>query len=616
MASTYSDRLRLELIANGEKNGTWGETTNVNLGTLLEEAISGYVSVSLSDADYTLTTQNGGTDEARNAVVRFTGTLTNIRDITIPTKEKVYIMRNDTSGGFALRVKVSGGTTYVYVPNGQAVLFYCDGANPKPGPTAIQGKLVISDSTDPTKRVTVDVSGITTGTTHALTLPDGPGAILVDSATQNISGKTMTGNFAAGGYKMTGLGDGSAAGDSAALSQVQSGLVSWGIAAGTVDAITLAVTPIVVQNAASTGMLLRFRATGANATTTPTLTVGSNDPLVITRYTGVALAAGDIPGAGYECLVMYNHTDLKWVLLNPYIQRTSTSDVLTGTDANKAVTADALAALWEDGGDIASGNDIVLPEGGVFRITGTTQINTITLTPSSRAGRIVWLRFAAACTLNDDQDDIFLPGGADITTATGDMAAFLHLGSNKFKCIAYVKDNGKAVVETVDTPPAWEYIETIDLSAETSTTDLSAYRAVRLTLSNVRPATGGQVLRCRITTSGAPTTSITTGYEGSIATYSTTAVSTAAAPTDGELTSVGVGDTTGEGTLSGQILLTNFSATRPTAIQADLVWGDNTGAFRACDTKLWQTTAEAAYRVRLSFTGATTTGTCIVEGMT
>ena len=40
MSSTYSPNLRLELIANGEQSGTWGNTTNTNLGTLLEQAIT------------------------------------------------------------------------------------------------------------------------------------------------------------------------------------------------------------------------------------------------------------------------------------------------------------------------------------------------------------------------------------------------------------------------------------------------------------------------------------------------------------------------------------------------------------------------------------------------
>jgi hypothetical protein len=40
MASTYST-LKIELIGTGEQQGTWGSTTNVNLGTALEEAIVG-----------------------------------------------------------------------------------------------------------------------------------------------------------------------------------------------------------------------------------------------------------------------------------------------------------------------------------------------------------------------------------------------------------------------------------------------------------------------------------------------------------------------------------------------------------------------------------------------
>ena len=68
MSSTYSPNLRLELIANGEQSGTWGNTTNTNLGTLLEQAITGITTIAMSDVDVTLTTTNGATDQARSAV--------------------------------------------------------------------------------------------------------------------------------------------------------------------------------------------------------------------------------------------------------------------------------------------------------------------------------------------------------------------------------------------------------------------------------------------------------------------------------------------------------------------------------------------------------------------
>jgi len=74
MPSTYSPSLKLELIADGEQPGTWGQTTNTNLGTLLEQAITGVVTIVMTNADYTLTDLNGLSDEARNAVLVVTGT--------------------------------------------------------------------------------------------------------------------------------------------------------------------------------------------------------------------------------------------------------------------------------------------------------------------------------------------------------------------------------------------------------------------------------------------------------------------------------------------------------------------------------------------------------------
>jgi hypothetical protein len=74
MASTYSPNLRVELIGTGDQAGTWGSTTNNNLGTLLENAVSGYVSVSVTSANQALTALNGANDQARNAVLALTTT--------------------------------------------------------------------------------------------------------------------------------------------------------------------------------------------------------------------------------------------------------------------------------------------------------------------------------------------------------------------------------------------------------------------------------------------------------------------------------------------------------------------------------------------------------------
>ena len=109
MASTYSDKLRLELISAGDQSGTWGDTTNTNLGTLIEEAIAGVSTIAMGDANQTLTANNGVTDEARKMVLKLTGTLTATREVVVPSKEKIYVVHNAATGG-KVHVKTSGVT--------------------------------------------------------------------------------------------------------------------------------------------------------------------------------------------------------------------------------------------------------------------------------------------------------------------------------------------------------------------------------------------------------------------------------------------------------------------------------------------------------------------------
>jgi hypothetical protein len=125
MASSYSSNLRLTKPATGELSGTWGDVVNTDL-ELIEDAISGYVSVAMGDANTTLSTSNGAADEARNMVVQVTGAHTAVRDLIIPAAEKVYIVKNATTGGYAVTVKVSGQTG-ASVPNGACRLLFCNG---------------------------------------------------------------------------------------------------------------------------------------------------------------------------------------------------------------------------------------------------------------------------------------------------------------------------------------------------------------------------------------------------------------------------------------------------------------------------------------------------------
>ena len=110
MSSTYSTNLAIELMGAGDQAGNWGSTTNTNLGTLIEQAISGVVTQAMVDADQTITIPNGATGVARNMFIECTGALTAARSLIVPTNKKLYFISNATTGGFAITVKVSGQT--------------------------------------------------------------------------------------------------------------------------------------------------------------------------------------------------------------------------------------------------------------------------------------------------------------------------------------------------------------------------------------------------------------------------------------------------------------------------------------------------------------------------
>lgn len=126
MPSTYSN-LKIELMATGEKTTTWGDITNVNLGTALEEAIVGSADVTFASGNVTLTlTNTNASQTARNVRLRCTGTTGGARNLVVPSIEKPYIVRNDCAD--AITVKTAAGTG-VAVPAGKTMWLYVDGTN-------------------------------------------------------------------------------------------------------------------------------------------------------------------------------------------------------------------------------------------------------------------------------------------------------------------------------------------------------------------------------------------------------------------------------------------------------------------------------------------------------
>lgn len=128
MASTYSSNLRVELQANGENSTTWGTKMNTSL-QMLEAGIAGRASITHDDtASYTLSTANGSADEARCMIKNIGGALTAARNAVVPTVSQTHIVKNATTGGYAVTVKTSGGTG-IAIPNGKTTILFCDGTN-------------------------------------------------------------------------------------------------------------------------------------------------------------------------------------------------------------------------------------------------------------------------------------------------------------------------------------------------------------------------------------------------------------------------------------------------------------------------------------------------------
>ena len=134
MPSTYSPNLRIELIATGEQAGTWGNTTNTNLGTLIEDAIAGYVSVSVTSANQALTANNGTADQSRNMVINLTTTTSANFNVYIPPAEKFYVIRNSSAYQATVFCStVLGNTTAagtgVAIPAGNETIVFSDATN-------------------------------------------------------------------------------------------------------------------------------------------------------------------------------------------------------------------------------------------------------------------------------------------------------------------------------------------------------------------------------------------------------------------------------------------------------------------------------------------------------
>ena len=175
--TNFSPLLGLALPTTGDLDGTWGATVNDSITQLLDSAVAGTTTLSV-DADVTLSTTNGASNQARNAVLLWTASNgATTRNITAPAQSKAYVVINSGTGSVVLRG--AGPTTGITVVTGERCLAAWNGSD----------FVKISSSAQAYPGAGVAVS---TGTVWAASLPAPSSAVVGITDTQTLTNKRVT----------------------------------------------------------------------------------------------------------------------------------------------------------------------------------------------------------------------------------------------------------------------------------------------------------------------------------------------------------------------------------------------------------------------------------------
>jgi hypothetical protein len=337
MASTYSN-LKIELIGTGDQSGTWGVTTNTNLGTAIEEAITGSADVTFASADVTLTLSNTNTSQtARNLRLNLVGTVGAAQNLIVPNIEKQYIVNNTL--GYDITIKNSTGTG-VAVPAGKSMIVFNTGTNVVEVVTALATGTVIPVANGGT--------GVTTSTgTGSVVLSASPtltGTPLAPTATPG----TNTTQIATTAFVQNVAGSlGTLSSQNANAVAITGGAIN-GTTVGTTTAAAGAFTSLSANSVTSLGETTTVSATAATGTINyDVITQG------LLYYTSNAIANWTVNFRGNSLTTLNT-------LMAVGETRTVTFLVTQGSVAyyNTAVTVDGVSVTpkWQGGSAPTSGN--------------------------------------------------------------------------------------------------------------------------------------------------------------------------------------------------------------------------------------------------------------------
>jgi|DEB0MinimDraft_3_1074331.scaffolds.fasta_scaffold19710_2 hypothetical protein len=283
MASTYSTNLKLELIGTGEQAGTWGVTTNTNLGTALEQSIVGKADVAMSSTTITLSlTNSNAAQDARAIYLNLTGSPGGAAVLEVPAVQKPYIVKNGSDQQVTIKVS---GQTGVAIPTGKTVIVYNNGTDVVSAIDYIP-VLTTPDLTATTADINGgSIDGATLGTNSAITEAD------IDNI--NINGNTISTTDTNGSLTLTPDGTGEVV-----TTKWMSGVFSDKLTAkGNLGATSTLTASNGTVFTATLDQSCTLTVSGSNATAnratsfTLVLTRGTGGPFTLTLAGGTFLAA-------------------------------------------------------------------------------------------------------------------------------------------------------------------------------------------------------------------------------------------------------------------------------------------------------------------------------------